>query len=139
VYGAVREGALYLSGSLGYGRSDNRMTRGISAAGLPIEYVSGRFASDQLNGRIELGWRRAFVDVVLTPFGAIQFARTWQRGYTEGPAYGGPVGILGLSYQSQSITSLPSSLGLQLDSKLALTNGVTWAPYVRAAWWRPSM
>ncbi|MFX8899398.1 autotransporter domain-containing protein, partial [Acinetobacter baumannii] len=34
VYGAYRDGPLYFSGSLGYGRFDNRATRSISAAGL---------------------------------------------------------------------------------------------------------
>jgi outer membrane autotransporter protein len=134
VYGAVRDGSLYLSGSLGYGRFDNRMTREIAVAGLPSEFVSGQFASDQFSGRVELGWRQVFGGIAVTPFGAIQLANTWQRGYTETPAYGGPAGLLGLSYQSQSTMSLPSSLGVQLDSKFALTNGVTWTPYFRAAW-----
>ncbi|MDO8978102.1 MAG: autotransporter domain-containing protein, partial [Afipia sp.] len=134
VYGAVRDGPIYLSGSLGYGRFDNRMTRDISVAGLPSEFVSGRFASDQFSGRVELGWRQILGHVAVTPFGALQFANTWQQAYTETPAYGGPAGILGLSYQSQSTMSLPISLGLQLDSKFVLTNGMTWTPYVRAAW-----
>ena len=30
--------------------------------------------------------------------------------------------------------SLPSSLGLQFDSKFMLENGMTFAPYLRAAW-----
>ena len=134
VYGAVRDGPLYLSGSLGYGRFDNRMTREIAVASLPSEFVSGQFASDQFSGRVELGWRHAAGNIAVTPFGALQFANTWQRGYIETPASGGPAGILGLTYQSQSTMSLPASLGLQLDSKLALTDGVTLAPYLRAVW-----
>ncbi|MFX8668592.1 autotransporter domain-containing protein, partial [Acinetobacter baumannii] len=85
----------------------------ISAAGLPSEFVSGRFASDQISGRFELGWRQTVGRVAVTPFGAIQFANIWQRGYTETPTYGGPAGLLGLTYQPQSTTSLPSSLGVQ--------------------------
>ncbi|MBS4003529.1 MAG: autotransporter outer membrane beta-barrel domain-containing protein, partial [Afipia sp.] len=46
----------------------------------------------------------------------------------------GPAGLLGLTYQPQSTTSLPSSLGVQFDSKLTLENGMTWTPYLRAAW-----
>jgi outer membrane autotransporter protein len=134
IYGAYRDGPWYLSGSLGYGRFENSITRSISAAGLPSEFVTGRFASDQLSGRIELGWRQTFGRVAVTPFGAVQFANTWQRGYTETPAEGGPAGILGLTYQSQSTTSLPSSLGIQFDSKFKLENGMTFAPYLRAAW-----
>ena len=134
VYGAYRDGPWYLSGSLGYGRYDNQITRSISAAGLPSEFVTGRFASDQLYGRVELGWRQVMGRAAITPFAAIQFANTWQRGYTETPVGGGPAGILGLTYQSQSTTSLPSSLGVQIDSKFKLENGMVWSPYLRAAW-----
>jgi outer membrane autotransporter protein len=133
-YGAVRHGALYVSGSAGYGRFDNQMTRQISAAGLPGELASGRFASDQFAGRLELGWRQAFDRIAVTPFAAIQVASIWQRGYTESTLAGGTPGILGLSYQPQQTTSLPSSLGVQLDSKLSLLNGQVWSPYLRAAW-----
>ena len=134
IYGAYRDGPWYLSGSLGYGRYDNQITRSISVAGLPSEFVTGRFASDQIYGRLELGWRQMIGRVAVTPFAAIQFANTWQRGYTETPAESAPAGILGLTYQSQSTTSLPSSLGVQFDSKFTLENGMTWTPYLRAAW-----
>ncbi|MEP6841768.1 MAG: autotransporter outer membrane beta-barrel domain-containing protein [Bradyrhizobium sp.] len=134
VYGAVRDGPLYLSGSLGYGRFDNHMSREIAAVGLPSELVSGGFASDQFSGRVELGWRQSVGRIAVTPFAALQWANTWQRGYTETLASGFPGGILGLTYQPQSTLSLPSSLGLQLDSKIVLADGATWAPYLRAVW-----
>ena len=134
VYGAYRDGPLYFSGGVPYGRFDNSTTRSINAAGLPSEFVTGRFASDQLSGRLELGWRQTVGRLAVTPFAAIQFANTWQRGYTETPVYGGPASLLGLTYQSQSTMSLPSSLGLQFDSKFMLENGMTFAPYLRAAW-----
>ena len=134
IYGAVRHGALYLSGSAGYGRFDNHMTRQINAAGLPSELASGQFASDQFAGRLELGWRQAFDRIAVTPFAAIQVASTWQRGYTESTVAGGAAGILGLSYQAQQTTSLPASLGVQFDSKVTLMNGQVWSPYLRAAW-----
>ncbi len=49
VYGAVRDGPLYLSGNLGYSRFANTMTRGISVAGLPSEVLTGDFSSDQFS------------------------------------------------------------------------------------------
>lgn len=133
-YGALRNGALYLSGSAGYGRFDNTMTRQIGAVGLTNELASGRFASDQFTGRLELGWRQAFERLAVTPFAAIQVARTWQRGYTETTLGAGAPGILGLSYQAQQTDSLPASLGIHFDSKVMLANGQLWSPYLRAAW-----
>jgi outer membrane autotransporter protein len=133
LYGAVRDGPLYLSGNLGYSRFANTMTRGISVAGLPSELLTGDFSSNQFSARVELGWRQSIGGVAVTPFAAVQWANTWQQGYVEMPNSGGPA-TLALTYQPQSTMSLPASLGLQLDTKYALTNDVTWAPYMRAVW-----
>ena len=47
----------------------------------------------------------------------------WERGFTESSTTGGLPGILGLTYQSQTVTSLPTFLGVQFDTRLALANG----------------
>lgn len=54
VYGAYRDGPLYFSGSVPYGRFDNSTTRSINAAGLPSEFVTGRFASASFPGVLNL-------------------------------------------------------------------------------------
>jgi outer membrane autotransporter protein len=72
----------------------------------------------------------------LTPFAGIEFAKLWQQAYAETSqvlAGGGP-GILGLSYDAKSMLSLPTSLGVQLDSRFAVGNGMVASPFARVAW-----
>jgi outer membrane autotransporter protein len=88
-----------------------------------------------LSGRFEVGYRQAFANYSITPFAAIQFAELWQSGYSEASTtLGGAPGILGLTYGSKTISSLPAFLGAQFDAEIALPNGMAWAPYVRLAW-----
>jgi outer membrane autotransporter protein len=70
----------------------------------------------------------------VTPFAAVQTSTLWQRGFTETSTAAGLPGILGLTSQSQTTTSLPTFLGVQLDTRLALANGMVWSPFLRAAW-----
>ena len=77
---------------------DNSTTRTIAGIG-PTEIATGHFASDQLSGRFEVGWKHAFAGLTLTPFVAIEPAALWAHGYTETSATaGGGAGILGLSF-----------------------------------------
>ena len=46
----------------------------------------------------------------------------------------GAPGILGLTFASNSVTSVQSSLGIQVDSRVALSNGQTLTPFARVAW-----
>ena len=64
----------------------------------------------------------------------MQTSTLWQRGFTETTSASGLLGVLGLTYQAQTTTSLPTFLGLQFDARWALTNGMVWSPFVRAAW-----
>jgi outer membrane autotransporter protein len=70
----------------------------------------------------------------VTPFAAVQTSTLSQRGFTETSTAAGLPGILGLTSQSQTTTSLPTFLGVQLDTRLALANGTVWSPFLRAAW-----
>ena len=87
-----------------------------------------------MNGR-ELGWERYFGRFEVTPFAAVQFAELWQPGFTESTTttMGAP-GILGLSYASKVISSLPTFLGAQVDGHLILPNGTPISPYARVSW-----
>ncbi len=46
---------------------------------------------------------------------------------------GGP-GILGLAFNSDSVTSLESSVGIQFNTQIGLANDRLLTPFVRAAW-----
>jgi outer membrane autotransporter protein len=132
-YGVATWGALYAAGVLSYSRFDNDVTRTIAGVG-PSETATGRFASDLLGARLELGRSYALPWLNVTPFAAVQTATLWQRGFTETSSAASLPGILGLTYQSQTTTSLPTFLGVQLDTRWALTNGLVWSPFLRAAW-----
>ena len=84
--------------------------------------------------RLEVGRSYALPWLNVTPFAAVQTSTLWQRGFTETSTAAGLPGILGLTYQSQTTTSLPTFLGVQLDTRLALANGTVWSPFLRAAW-----
>jgi outer membrane autotransporter protein len=121
-------GAYYVAASLSYARFDNSTTRTITGVG-PTETVSGRFDSDQLGVRLELGWRQAYGRVNVTPFVAVEPSVLWQRGYTESGT-----GILGLTVASHTATSLPTFVGVQFDGRYVMPDGAVLAPYSRVSW-----
>ena len=43
-------------------------------------------------------------------------------------------GVLGLTYASRAVSSLPTFLGVQLDTRVTLANGMMWSPYARVSW-----
>jgi uncharacterized protein with beta-barrel porin domain len=131
-YGVATWGALYAAGVLSYSRFDNDVTRTIAGVGA-AEAATGRFASDLFGAKLEVGRSYALPWVSVTPFAAVQTATLWERGFTETSTAGALPGILGLTYQSQTTTSLPTFLGVQLDTRLTLYNMV-WSPFVRTAW-----
>jgi uncharacterized protein with beta-barrel porin domain len=127
-YGMKTWGAYYIAASLSYARLDNSTTRTITGVG-PTETVSGRFDSDLLSGRVELGWKQAYGRVNVTPFVAVEPSVVWQRGFTESGT-----GILGLSVASHTATSLPTFVGVQFDGRYVTPEGAVLAPYSRVSW-----
>jgi uncharacterized protein with beta-barrel porin domain len=121
-------GAYYVAASLSYARLDNSTTRTIIGIG-PTETVSGRFDSDQLSARLEIGWKQAYGRVNVTPFVAVEPSVLWQRGYTESGT-----GILGLTVASHTATSLPTFVGVQFDGRYVMPDGAVLAPYSRLSW-----
>jgi outer membrane autotransporter protein len=128
VYGIKEWGALYTAGSLSYSRFDNQTNRMIVGIG-PAEAVKGSFASNQISGRFELGWRQTSERYSVTPFVAIEATQLWQAGYTETST-----GILALTYAAHSVSSLPLFLGVQFDTRLVQDNGWVFSPFLRLAW-----
>jgi outer membrane autotransporter protein len=88
-----------------------------------------------LSGRFEVGCKQIFNGFALTPFAAVQFAELWQAGYSENSTtLTGAPGVLGLTYASQTVSSLPAFLGAQFDTRVSLANGTVWSPYARVSW-----
>ncbi|MBS0534541.1 MAG: autotransporter domain-containing protein [Proteobacteria bacterium] len=134
VYALKTFGAAYLAGALHYAHANNDTDRTISGIGT-TETAKGSFDSDQFGGRLELGWRYALRSMTLTPFAAIAPVTLWQQGYSENSTTStGAPGVLGLTYQSNRVSSFPSFLGLQVDGRFAFDNGLTLSPFVRASW-----
>lgn len=132
-YAMARFGAAYVSGQLAYSHFNNSTTRTISGLGAD-EIAKGSFGSDQLGGRFEVGRTYDFGRVSATPFAALQAAQLWQAGYTETSVTSAGPGVLGLSYASRSISSLPTFLGSKFDARFDLGNGMIWMPFGSLAW-----
>lgn len=127
-------GPMYLAATLNYARLSNTTERTIAGAG-PTETATGDFDADQLSGRIELGRSYRFADTNVRPFVALAPAILWQRAYTEASTVvGGGGGMLGLSYDANTVTSLPASIGVQIDGNYALPGGQFLSPMLRLSW-----
>ena len=123
VYGAYRWGATHVAGTLSYSHFENDTNRTISGVG-PTETAKGQFGSDQFGSRLQVGHKFMFDRVAVTPFAAVQYTQLWQRAYTEASSAGfGVPGILGLSFQSRSISSLPTFLGAEINTRIAAAHG----------------
>jgi uncharacterized protein with beta-barrel porin domain len=134
VYGAYRWGATHVAGTLSYSHFENDTNRTISGVG-PTETAKGQFSSDQFGGRLQVGHKFVFDRFAVTPFAAVQYMQLWQRAYTEASSAGfGVPGILGLSFQSRTVSSLPTFLGAEINTRIAVAHGAVWAPFVRASW-----
>jgi len=133
-YAVKTWGALYTAGALSFGTFRNSETRSIAGIG-PTETATGSFGSNLLSGRVEVGAKEVFGRFAVTPFAAAQFAELWQNAFTEtNPVPAGAAGPLGLSYGSISVSSLPTFLGAQFDTRFAFSNGMALSPYARLSW-----
>lgn len=127
-------GVTYAAAAISYGHFTNSTTRTIVGIG-PMETATGSFASDQIGGRLELGWSQIYGRFVVTPFVAIEPATLRQSGYTEASTMSdGTPGILGLSFASRTTTSLPTFVGAQAETRYAFAGGEILSPYARASW-----
>ena len=133
LYGVKWVRSVYLAGFAEYGRFSNHTDRRIDW--IIDERAQGKFSSDEYGGRVEAGWRQYYRNTAVTPFVGFDAARLDSNGFTETSVAsdGGP-GILGLTFDSHSVDSLVSSLGIQFDSWIALRNDRVLRPFVRVAW-----
>src|SRR4051794_36936930 len=133
-YGVKTWRSLYAAATLGFSTFRNGETRSIVGIG-PTETATGSFGSNLLSGRVEVGSKQTFNWFAVTPFAAVQFSHLWQNGFTEtNPVPGGAAGALGLTYGSISVSSLPTFVGAQFDTRIAFANGMVLSPYSRLSW-----
>jgi subtilase-type serine protease len=133
-YGVKTWGWLYTAGALSFSTFRNDTTRSIVGIG-PTETATGSFGSNLLSGRFEAGAKQVFGRFAVTPFAAVQVSQLWQNGFTEAnPVPVGAADPLGLSYGSTSVTSLPTFLGAQFDTRFVFGNGMALSPYARLSW-----
>lgn len=131
-YGQHEWRAFYLNAGLAYSRFEGSATRSINGVGTP-ETARSSTVSSQLAARLEVG--RPFVvgPIGLTPFATLQPAQFWQPATTETSVTGAGPGAFALAYQAQATTSLPMSLGAQLDAKTEV-NALPLKAWLRLAW-----
>jgi outer membrane autotransporter protein len=133
VYGVRRFGPFYVAGTVDYAHYSNDSRRSIDW--VVDERASGEFSSDVLSARLEVGWRRPFGRFLVTPFAGLNLAHLWSDGFTENSVSStGAPGILGLTFGDESVNSIQSSLGVQVDTRTRLSNGQILTPFARVAW-----
>ena len=112
LYGGYTQGPLYVDAALAYGYNSFNTTRAINT-GAMSEVAYGAFDGHQYGGRVEGGWRFAIDQHTLTPFAGMTVQALSQSGYSEtsrDTTTGAP-GVLGVTVQGQTTTSVRSVLG----------------------------
>jgi outer membrane autotransporter protein len=133
IYGVKRLGPFYLAGAVDYAHFSNNTDRFIDW--VVDERARGEFASDMYSARLETGWRLYAGRHRVTPFAGVQVAHLVSEGFTEDSVtLAGAPGILGLTFGANEVTSVTSSLGIQVDTRIALANGQALIPFARVAW-----
>jgi hypothetical protein len=148
-YGAVRQGNLYLRGTLAYNKFDNEETRVVLIPGVRFEApdgnkidisgleerLKGNFSGSSWSGDFEIGYRQEIGMFDVTPFAGIQFDSLTMHGFTE-KGRNGENSSAGLTVHECSGNSLPFRLGMQLATKKEFSKDRSLAVSLRAAWVR---
>jgi outer membrane autotransporter protein len=135
LYGSWTMGPLYVDATATYGLASFSTNR-IATQGTILERATGDFDGHQVGGRVEAGWRFRIQHYELTPFAGVTVQSLHQDAYSENATNftSGAPGILGLSYQAQSTTSVRSTLGAQAATTFQLGERLSVTPRLRAAW-----
>jgi uncharacterized protein with beta-barrel porin domain len=135
LYGGYTEGPAYVDAALAYGYATFTTNRFIGIGSLS-ELANGAFDGYQYGGRVEGGWRFGFDKNVLTPFAGLTVQALTQSAYIEtsrNAATGAP-GVLGLTVQGQTSTSIRSTLGAQFETAITATDDAILRPRLRLGW-----
>jgi outer membrane autotransporter protein len=135
IYGGYTQGPLYVDAALAYGYNSFNTTRAINT-GAMSEVAAGAFDGHQYGGRAEGGWRFAIDQHTLTPFAGLTVQALSQSGYSEtsrDTTTGAP-GVLGVTVQGQTATSVRSVLGLQFETAIVAADTAVAKPRLRLGW-----
>ncbi|WP_125461527.1 MULTISPECIES: ice-binding family protein [Rhodomicrobium] len=133
VYGVKTYGRAYVAGAADYAHFHNDTDRFIDW--LVNERANSSFDSDGFAARFEAGWKQPVNRFYVTPFVGAGVAYLNSEDFTEDSrAIGGGPGILGLSFDGDSTTSVTSSVGVQLDTRILMDEGRILTPFARVAW-----
>lgn len=135
IYGGYTQGPLYVDAALAYGYNTFNTTRGINTGSMS-EVAYGAFDGHQYGGRVEGGWRFTIDRNALTPFAGLTVQALSQSGYTEtsrDTTTGNP-GLLGVTVQGQTATSVRSVLGLQFETTISGGDSAVVKPRLRLGW-----
>ena len=134
LYGVAKSDNLYLSGTLAYAWSNTSLDRDVVVNEL-FNHLKGSFNSQILSARLETGFLTRMGNVNVTPYVAIEPGWINQGAFSESTSLSESQTVnMGLNYQSQQVTSVPISLGVQLDSAVMLKSGWTLRPSMLLAW-----
>ncbi|MEN6615186.1 MAG: autotransporter domain-containing protein, partial [Syntrophorhabdus sp.] len=126
-YGIYNNGPVYVNGILGYGFNDYDTTRQLNFS------TNDRIARASYSGHIMSAYAETgiqftgeYLDII--PLAGIQGSYFMRSSFTESDA-----STVGLSIDSQSYSSLVSSLGVRLRKEITLERGIM-TPEVRLRW-----
>jgi outer membrane autotransporter protein len=143
LYGSTRWGSLYTAGILSFDMFRVQTDRfafvpGVAAPVNPLpdisEKLQGDFSARSLSGRFETGYKFIANPINVTPLvAAAQFSSLRMDGFTENALISTNTGNLALNSAGQTVGSLRTFLGTQLDSKF-FVGGNSFEPWLRASW-----
>ena len=135
LYGSYMTGPAYVDGALGYGFGSFTTNRMVGTGSIS-EQINAAFNGSQYGGNIEGGWRFAFGENVIAPYGGLTVQALQQSGYTEtsrNVSTGGP-GMLALTVQPQTTTSVRSTLGMQFVTAIHANDDNVIRPWLKLGW-----
>ncbi len=130
VYAAGKFSDFYTTAALTYAHFENTTNRLVTDVG-PIASEQGRFGSDQAGGSFEAGYRKDMGQYAITPFASIAYFDTFQNGYSE---TGANADLYGLTFAAHNASSVPITIGAQIDGRFDIGNGWLLEPFLRAAY-----
>ena len=130
VYAAGKFSDFYTTAALTYAHFENTTNRMVTDVG-PIASEQGRFGSDQAGGSFEAGYRKDMGQYAITPFASIAYFDTFQNGYSE---TGANADLYGLTFGAHNASSVPVTIGAQIDGRFDIGNGWLLEPFLRAAY-----
>jgi uncharacterized protein with beta-barrel porin domain len=113
-------GPAYFTAALAYGWQDITTNRTVTIAG--TDQLQARFRANAFSGRIEDGYRFAWMGTGLTPYAAAQFTTFNLPAYAEQAIVGASTFALG--YGAKSVTDPRSEIGLRTDKSWAMTDSI---------------